>query len=133
MSGFHLQDAFYSNIERITIMKLALSKDLVLGDWYQTAPVGDWIRQEDGIAHLSFSEHASSDVTRVYFHHTVSDSFSFVFSGRLRFMNKIYRELYGEQLAKIEKASFFSHEQPEEAKAFVDQLLTRVFHMKAFI
>jgi hypothetical protein len=114
-------------------MKLVLSKKLVLGDWYRTDAVGDWIRQEDGIAPLSFSEHAVSDVTRVYFHQTVSDSFSFVFSGQLRFLNRVYRDLYGEELAKIEKASFFSHDQAEEAKKFVDSFITHVFKMRAFI
>ncbi len=114
-------------------MNLILSEDLVLGDWYRTSAVGDWIRQDITVKPLTFSEHAGSPITRVYFHETVSDHFAFVFTGRLKFMNQVYRDLYDKQLRQERKASFFRHDQVEEAKAFINSFVPRIWNLRAFL
>ena len=116
-------------------MKLILNQNLILDDWCQLQdnPVRDWIRLTKHTKSLTYREHCKLDITRVYFYETVSNTFHYVFAGKLHFLNQVYRDIYGEELRKLGQASFFDHTQAEEAKNHIDDFMVRIFKIKSFI
>ncbi len=93
----------------------------------------DWIRSDVACSQLNSKEHCSSNITRVYFHQTVSDSYHFAFTGSLRYLNEVYHSIYDKENRLLARASQFKHGQVQEAKDFVDNFVKRSINLKVFL
>ena len=112
-------------------MIIKFSKELILSDWYQIGNDGenwssDYIRSDINFPQLSFKTHCASEISRVYFYRTVSMHYGLVFVGQINFMNKIYKNIYGDCLTK------FQHGQVEKIKDFTDNFLKKIINLKIY-